>query len=242
METLASRAITILRTHGKSMRLHELAVALKLPARGGLATKVRRAIESQEAKDAGVKVQKFNRRHTETWLGGEGPKGPEPKGPAKAVENKSYKRKTPILRGTITGAVSAIVKSFGEKGCTMEDISSEVEKSLPQYRPTSASPAVSHLRSIGCVKEARHYGVRRIFHVRDFDYKKDSKKLARIAARYRKNLYTGGKARVQVKAETLNGSGAKLLIAVGETHTETMTVEEARALYEQLREIFGASV
>lgn len=38
-----------------------------------------------------------------------------------------------------------------------------------------------------------------------------------------------------------NGAGVLLSIAVGKNHTETMTIDEARAVWKQLSAIFGAS-
>lgn len=108
----------------------------------------------------------------------------------------------------------------------MEDICLALEKEQPQWKPSSASPAVSTLISIGCAREERKFNVRRIFHVHPYT-QEDRKKITQQGKRSK-------------AAEQAAAGSAKILLAFGTNRTETMTIVEARQLYEQLHLLFGS--
>lgn len=146
-------------------------------------------------------------------------------------------------------AVSVIVRHYGAEGCTMEDIAGTIQRNLPQWKPTSASPCVTTLVALGCARVEHRFGVRRVYHVRDYDVDDDGERLKKMQAEAReraalKKLGLRDREVLHVTASSPKPAPApkpgptRLLIAIGENRTETMTVEEARALYEQLRAIF----
>lgn len=145
--------------------------------------------------------------------------------------------------GSLMAAVAAIIKYHGSKGATMEDIAGAVEKYLPQYKPTSASPAVSGLVAVGAARAESKFGVRRVFYVRDWNPAVDPDKLRQHEketkqARAEAGLSTPRKKRSNTLPDVPRG---QLLIAIpfGKDRTEMMSMDEARALYEQLKTMFG---
>jgi hypothetical protein len=135
--------------------------------------------------------------------------------------------KRPELKdATLIQCVAAIIKHYGEEGCTMEDISKVVQKQLPQWKPTSASPCVSTLVAIGVARQESQFGVRRVFSLRDYDPEKDPERTSRLKLKH-------------LMKEAVRPAPTLLIsIAIGSNKTETLTMEEWRGVYDQLHQIF----
>lgn len=147
-----------------------------------------------------------------------------------------------LKQATLMEVVSVIVRHYGEQGCTMEDVAGTVQKNCPQWKPASCSPCVSGLEKLGCVRTQSIFGVRHIYHVRDYDRDVDRAELTRIeaaAVAARQAVKAGTLVPPQPAAKAGPASSVKMLFAIGENKTEALTVEDARALYEQLHAIFG---
>lgn len=233
-ETLRERAIAWLKTQpGQKARMYELAKALKVE-QPYLASAIKTAIKYEQ-----LVKRPVTGGGAEVTLIGDGVGKPEPRrGDAaraqRALNRQAAKAAVAGPKATIPGVVAGIIQGFGENGCTIEDIAKTIKANFPQWKPVSASPAVSHLVRIGVVREEHNFGVRRLHFKRAFDYKKDQAKIAAI-----NRAYILRKAGEKNELRAVNGSGAKILIAVGEKHTEAMTIEDARSLYEQLKVLFA---
>jgi len=235
--TLAARAIAFLaQRQGVPTRLYELRNAL------GTGGKIAEAVRSDEAVAAGVTVKKLAHRHTVVWIGQQTAEIPPFVEPPhkKSGKRKKYTRRAPaevVVQngGTLMGAVAGMLKQAGDKGMTMEEISLQVKKYLPQYKPTSASPAVSGLIYLGVARDVHSFGVRRMFFIRDYNYEKDSKKWNDHGTERRR------KGVKPLATLAVNGSGGLVLIAleIGENKTEAVTIEKARQLYVALGQLFG---
>lgn len=130
---------------------------------------------------------------------------------------------------TLLQVVSVIVKHAGEAGCTTADIAGEISRSHKQWKPTSVSPCLSGLMKLGCVREERQWGVRKIFHIRDYDPDKDRAKLSQLERAASKIT----------KHETGKGPAPlRLLFAIGDKDTVTLDYQQAREFYLQLKQIF----
>lgn len=167
------------------------------------------------------------------------------------VEPLDFDRNPGLKSATLIEVVSVIVRHYGDQGCTMVDIAGTIQRNLPQWKPSSASPSVSNLEKLGCVRVESHFGVRTIYHVRDYEPDNDRQRLNEIERTISERRAEEKRSRERVgliKHEPVLHSKSpaqipagpmKMLFAFGENRTEAMTLEEARQLYAQLHAIFG---
>lgn len=154
--------------------------------------------------------------------------------------------------GTLIAAVSVIVKHYGEQGCTTEDVAGTIQKNLPQWNANSASPALSNLVWLGCIRAKSNFGVRRYFHLRDYDIDSDTERLAsrRTTTTLEKAkqllLEEQGRPQVQVQVAAppqatlaATSKGAMIAIGLGLNRTELVDIQQAREIYTALKAIFG---
>lgn len=143
---------------------------------------------------------------------------------------------------TLIMAVSVIIAHYGEEGCTSEDVAGTVQKNLPQWKPSSVSPSVSNLIKLGRVKAKSNFGVRRLYHVSDFDPDVDPGRISEIYRQIYEQRHpkTGVVAPRSAPPAAVPPGPMSILLAIGENKTEAFTVEEARQLYLQLHAMFGA--
>lgn len=130
-------------------------------------------------------------------------------------------------QASLLEVISLIIKAAYEKGCTMSEIANHIKTSHTQWKPTSASPAVSNLIWLGCVREHSDFGTRKLFFVRNYDPIKDRQRLSKRHHEQKK------------KQEDDDSDGVKMLIAIGKDQTTALTFDEAKALYLQLHKVFG---
>jgi hypothetical protein len=158
---------------------------------------------------------------------------------------------------TLIEAVSKIITNFADQGCMMEDIAGMILKHFPRWSPNSASPAVSHLIYLNCVRDEHRFGVRKIFHVRAYDetdrhrlsehtrQQKESSILKKIAKARDEGAAQIAAAAFPIQAaaakpkETVIVASSKMMIAYGERETLVVTVEHAKEIWVQLKGIFG---
>lgn len=139
---------------------------------------------------------------------------------------------------TLIEAVSHILEQSSEP-VTMAYLCGVVQKNLPQWKPQSVSPCVSNLIALGCAKEIRSFGVRFIAHTRLYDPETDRERLTQLDKQKRTPV-VGSRTPVADTYSVSTPQGPmKILIAIGDTRTEAMTIAEAKALYQQLHALFG---
>jgi hypothetical protein len=154
----------------------------------------------------------------------------------------------------IYDATSRILKHFGDEGATLEDLCVMFQKNLTQWKPVSVSPALSLLIRVGCAREERNFGTRRVFHVKPFG----AFELEQLHALSREAREEMMLKKLKAKAiapdavpalvagthvlgrdAAIAVQGAKMMFAIGKNNTVILEAREARELYEQLKAVFG---
>lgn len=133
----------------------------------------------------------------------------------------------PRQEASLNEVILHYIKKAGDSGATMAQLASAIAENHKQWKPSSASPAVSALVRLGCAKQASVYGTRTIYYVRDWT-EADIKRLSA------ERLETLGKSTKESSAPQIG-----LMIAIGKNKTEAISLQDARKLYQQLHEIFG---
>lgn len=162
-----------------------------------------------------------------------------------------------LARMPLVEAVSKIIANFGDQGCTIADIAGMVLKHFPHWSPNSSSPACSHLIYLGCIREERRFGVRKLYPVRAYDdsdrarlseHKRQQKeaamlkRLAKTREEVKRELASQSfpvQAAAAKPKETVIVASSRMMIAYGERETLVVTVEQAKEIYTQLKAIFG---
>ena len=152
---------------------------------------------------------------------------------------------------TLIECVSVIVKGFGKDGCTSYDVMGTLQKNLPQFKPESAGPALSKLSMLQAVQVRHEYGVRRYYHVRDYDRDTDGpviKQYEQKQARERMERREKGLApehqRRSREASAVVASApvatrvAMIAVSLGTGRTELIDVQTAREIFESLKMLF----
>lgn len=133
------------------------------------------------------------------------------------------------MNATLQQVVFHIVKSAGPNGISVKQIQAELRKSHPHWKPDSVSPSLTGLVRAGLLLN-RGSRTDRTLHV------VKGEPTARDWDKARKGQIGSGASR---KSAVAVDSHLGILIAIGKDHTETLTLDQARDLYNLLHGIFG---